>query len=99
MVAPGKTAEWMENNMKPGFPDYLRKDVRRWNFAIFLSIDWNGQDIDAIREEILDGGIGSGLNYYKAWIQNINLEENLSEWRSRVLLIFGLLTSICTRPY
>jgi hypothetical protein len=29
MVAPGKTAEWMENNMKPGFPDYLRKDVRR----------------------------------------------------------------------
>jgi soluble epoxide hydrolase / lipid-phosphate phosphatase len=29
MGIAGKTAEWLENNMRPGFANYLRKDVRR----------------------------------------------------------------------
>jgi soluble epoxide hydrolase/lipid-phosphate phosphatase len=28
MVAPGKTAQWLENNMTPGFADYLNEEVR-----------------------------------------------------------------------
>jgi len=61
MVAPGKTAQWLENNMTPGFADYL-----------------NEEDINVIRRSILDGGIRSGLNYYKAVIQDVDLEDALN---------------------
>ena len=27
MTIPGKTAEWLENNTRPGFADYMRKEV------------------------------------------------------------------------
>ncbi|KAF8234313.1 alpha/beta-hydrolase [Tricholoma matsutake] len=68
MATPGKTAEWLENNMKPGFAEYLTKN-----------------DIDIIRQEILDGGISSALNYYKAIIQNIGFEDSLNFNRSWVI--------------
>jgi hypothetical protein len=30
MIAAGKTAEWLENNMTPGFADYLNEEVWHW---------------------------------------------------------------------
>ncbi|ESK94469.1 epoxide hydrolase [Moniliophthora roreri MCA 2997] len=86
MALPGKTAEWIENDMKPGFPDYLTmEDIENIR-----------------RNVLDSGGIKSSLNWYISQIENNDLEDNLSipkeRWwiQSPSLFIAASQDYICT---
>ncbi|KAL5529818.1 hypothetical protein ACEPAG_5805 [Sanghuangporus baumii] len=61
IALPGKTAEWIDGNLMPGFASYL-----------------SAEDIKHLRENVLNGGIKSALNWYISQVRNIDLQDNLS---------------------
>jgi soluble epoxide hydrolase / lipid-phosphate phosphatase len=87
MALPGRTSEWMDSNKQPGWPKWMTVEVCRNGRVIPpVVLTQCFQDIDILRESILDGGIKSGLNYYVAQVLNLDLSDNLSAFA------FGLLS-------
>ncbi|KAK7060427.1 hypothetical protein VNI00_001192 [Paramarasmius palmivorus] len=70
IVLPGKTAEWIENNMKTGFAEYLTGEEIN----------------DIRRNILENGGIKSSLNWYISQIENNDLEDNLGIPKERWMI-------------